>query len=268
LINEDNTIRGAGIIGGWPTPMSLTNHGVIEADNSAAALTIYGSAGVVNTGTLRAVSGATLELRDGTFTNSGLVDVQSALLSISGEFTQTAGATRVNNGTITSTTALKILGGSVEGTGHILADFLNKGGIVSPGFSPGTLTIAGDYTQGHDATLLIEMAGLQPGEFDVLNVTGKATLDGLLKVSFLDGFRPVSGDMFRLLTYGSHFGEFDSIFVEKLPSFEFIADYGLSALTLKAGNVQAVPLPPSVWLAAMGLLASLPGVYKRRTKAN
>jgi hypothetical protein len=74
--------------------------------------------------------------------------------------------------------------------------------------------------------------------------------------------------MFTVLTYGSHFGEFDSIFVMGLPSFEFIADYGISALTLRAENVQAVPLPTSVWLAAMGILASLPGVYKRRTKAN
>ena len=260
LINEDNTIRGGGIIG-WPTiPAGLTNHGVVEADNSAAALTIYaGTGGMVNTGTLRAVNGATLELKDGTFANSGLVDVQSALLSISGEFTQTAGATRLNNGTITSTTALKILGGSVEGTGHILADILNQGGIVSPGFSPGTLTIDGDYTQGHDATLLLEIAGLQPGQFDVFNVTGTARLDGLLKIAFLDDFQPVTGDTFAFFNYGVRIGEFDSIFVGGLPGYEFIPLYGIDGLTLRTS---VVPLPTSVWLGALGLLASLCCMYR------
>ena len=145
---------------------------------------------------------------------------------------------------------------------------MNEGGIVSPGFSPGTLTIDGDYTQGHDATLLIEMAGLQFGEFDVLNVTGTATLGGLLKVSFLDGFRPVTGDTFAFFNYGLRIGEFDSIFVEGLPGYEFIPAYGANRLSLVTGSVQPVPLPTSVWLAAMGILASLPGLCSRRTKGN
>ncbi|MCX5643624.1 MAG: hypothetical protein NTZ17_02905, partial [Phycisphaerae bacterium] len=241
-------------------------HGVVEADKAAAALTIYaGTGGMVNTGTLRAVDGGTLELRDGTFTNSGLIDVQSALLSISisGEFTQTAGATRLDNGTITSTTALKILGGSVEGTGHIFADILNEGGIVSPGFSPGTLTIDGDYTQGHDATLLLEIAGLQPGQFDVFNVTGTATLDGFLQVSFLNGFRPTLGDTFPMFTYGSRIDKFDSIFFTGLSGFDFTPIYGLDGLTLRTDGVQAVPLRGSVWLGATGILLSLCCMYRR-----
>ena len=59
---------------------------------------------------------------------------------------------------------------------------------VSPGSSPGTLTIAGNYTQGADARLLIEIAGLANGEFDVLDSTGTATLNGgTLEVVLLPG---------------------------------------------------------------------------------
>jgi len=221
-----------------------------------------GSSVILNQGTFRKSVGSGESVIEPSFNNAGRVEVQSGTVAFTGGFTQTAGSIRLDGGSVASTSPLSIAGRSIEGRGDILAHILNQGGTVSPGFSPGALTIDGDYTQGHDATLLIEMAGLQPGQFDVLNVTGTAALDGLLKVSFLDGFRPRSGDMFTVLTYGSHFAEFDSIFVMGLPSFEFIADYGISALTLRAEGVEAVPLPPSVWLAAMGLLGSLCWMYK------
>jgi len=69
LINVDNTIQGAGNIGG--NNMALTNQGLIDA-NQTNSLTIDSSAsGAINTGTMRASSGGTLTLLGGTFTNTG-----------------------------------------------------------------------------------------------------------------------------------------------------------------------------------------------------
>jgi len=67
---------------------------------------------------------------------------------------------------------------------------VNNGGTISPGLSPGTLTIIGSYEQTFDGRLEIEYAGLNPGEFDVLHVTGPVTLGGHLEIQFVSGFSP------------------------------------------------------------------------------
>jgi hypothetical protein len=57
------------------------------------------------------------------------------------------------------------------------------------------LTIEGDFEQTAGA-LQIEYAGLNPGQFDVLHVTGQATLGGQLEVLFRDGFSPADPNAF------------------------------------------------------------------------
>jgi hypothetical protein len=55
--------------------------------------------------------------------------------------------------------------------------------------SPGILTIVGDYTQTSGGVLVVEIGGLNPGtDFDQLNITGQATLDGTLTVNLINGF--------------------------------------------------------------------------------
>jgi len=211
-----------------------------------------------NAGTFRK-SGGTGEAVIGPyvlFHNSGTVEVLSGTLSFKGGFTQSEGGTRVNGGAISSTSPLDILGGSIQGTGVIAADILNSGGVVSPGFSPGMLTIEGDYTQGSDATLRLEIAGLGLGEYDIFNVTGTATLGGYLQIDLLSDFRPTLGDTFDIFTYGSCVGQFDSIYARGFPDYSFIPTYGLSGLALEIGDVPSViPLPSSLCLAIVGILA-------------
>jgi T5SS/PEP-CTERM-associated repeat protein len=86
-------------------------------------------------------------------------------------------------------------GGRVEGIGTFDgARFVNPGGFVSPGLSPGTLTINGDYEQPEGGVLVIEVGGTEAGKFDVLHVTGNATLAGTVDLRFIDGFVPQAGD--------------------------------------------------------------------------
>ncbi len=63
-------------------------------------------------------------------------------------------------------------------------------GHIAALVSPRTLTIEGDYEQLPTGVLVIGYAGLNPGEFDVLHVTGQTTLGGRLEVHFRGGFSP------------------------------------------------------------------------------
>ncbi|MBL8880862.1 MAG: hypothetical protein JNG88_17245 [Phycisphaerales bacterium] len=87
--------------------------------------------------------------------------------------------------------------GILRGTGTVSVPKTRLAGtnaFISPGLSPGTLTIDGDYEQAEGGTLIIEVAGLKPGQFDVLRVTGNATLSGSVDLRFIDGFVPQPGD--------------------------------------------------------------------------
>ncbi|MBA3544719.1 MAG: hypothetical protein H0T83_09820 [Chthoniobacterales bacterium] len=83
-------------------------------------------------------------------------------------------------------------GGILKGSGTISAtEILLAGGTSEfngsqglPGNSPGTLTLEGNFTQEFNSRLVMESAGLDPGEFDVLHVTGDATLGGTLELQF------------------------------------------------------------------------------------
>jgi hypothetical protein len=118
--------------------------------------------------------------------------------------------------------------GVVRGGGTLVVNRLNNnGGTVSPGASPGTLTIAGsetparpgNYLQGENGTLEIEIGGATPGvEHDVLAVAGTATLGGTLRVTLINGFVPADGQSFTVLTAGARSGEFASLDASSLPA--------------------------------------------------
>ena len=60
----------------------------------------------------------------------------------------------------------------LKGTGTINGSLINNTGIVSPGNSPGTLRVKGDFQQSVNGTLRIEIAGTAPGRSDRLQVGG------------------------------------------------------------------------------------------------
>jgi T5SS/PEP-CTERM-associated repeat protein len=145
----------------------------------------------------------------------------------------------------------------------------------------GTLTVNGDYEQQDDAVLVIEVAGLEPGQFDVLRINGNATLDGTLEAHFLDGFLPKAGDSVDFVQItGGVIGSFAQVsFPELAPGFD--ADLTLTAdgklrLTARSDAVAgdgtsitpsndlaaqlAAPLPPAcgAGLCGAGLVPMLP----------
>lgn len=71
------------------------------------------------------------------------------------------------------------------------------------------MTYGGNLTLASTARTTIDIAGLVPGQFDVMQVSGLATLGGTLGVALGDGFMLEPGQSFTFLTSaGGLTGEF------------------------------------------------------------
>src|SRR5262249_18549578 len=146
----------------------------------------------------------------GTLTKNGV-----GTWTLSGENTYT-GATTVNggsliiDGSIASAQTFVNSGGLLGGQGFLGGNLVNSG-IVSPGNSPGTLIVNGNYTQTTGGTLQIEIAGLAPTEHDLLVVNGTANLSGTLQVVRLNNFQLSPGDQITFLTANAVNGTFNPV---------------------------------------------------------
>ena len=217
LKNVDNTISGAGQIGGtfgtFDPTMRFTNQGAVIADqtNNLVIKATPPETGFTTSGTLRVNSGSTM-----------VIDANTVL-------NQTAGSAIVN-GTLllNGDSTLELAGGTLGGNGRVDGVVNNIGGTVAPGVSPGRLTIDGDFTQGEEGTLAIEIAGLNnPGTgFDRLDISGNAALGGVLNVTNINGFTPDADDFVVALTAGSITGTFDETSSQ--------VNYGSTSLTVAA----------------------------------
>ena len=79
-------------------------------------------------------------------TNTGTIESLAQNLAFTSSYTQTAGATRLNGGSISSVQTINLQGGTLEGTGTLSATVNNTGGTVAPGLSAGQLNETGNYT--------------------------------------------------------------------------------------------------------------------------
>jgi T5SS/PEP-CTERM-associated repeat protein len=214
-------------VGGWEFPLLHGGSGMFHVTGGGRVSDIYGFIGssVFSTGAA-IVDGA----------GSVWTNINSLTMGIIGP----ASLTVSNGGTVQAINGL-IVGtlGEVHGNGSITANVQN-GGLVSPGNSPGVLTITGNYTQSTAGKLLIELAGTAPGaQYDQLLITGSAALDGALQVSLLSGFAPSSGSSFDILTAtGGITGTFSN---QQLPMLAgglvWNLSYGPNDVILSVGGV-------------------------------
>lgn len=191
--------------------------GTINMTSDGAKFALTTTATLHNDGLLVKSAGAGTSAIQNHFRNSGTVEVQRGVLefytSYNLTYAQTAGQTILNGGNlnVTSPGLFDIQGGDLTGAGTVTGRLANSGGHVKPGMSAGALTVDGDYTQGAAAAYDIEIGGANAGEFDVLTVTGTATLAGELNVALIDGYSPGNGASFVVLTAGAISGTFDSL---------------------------------------------------------
>ena len=148
----------------------------------------FGSMTLVNQGLISSqTSGRTVTLQPASLTNQGTLEASNGgVLSISSGYTQNAGVTRVNGGTINSST-INLVAGTLVGTGTINAT-VNSTGIItldSGGMIVGTLNATGGAWNGQGS--VSGLATASGGTFTIgsganmtanggLNVTGTGTI--------------------------------------------------------------------------------------------
>lgn len=160
--------------------------GTIDVAPNGATLRV--SPGLTHSGgTTTVAAGSTLESAAPSTISGGTLKVDGTLDDVG----STGAATLTSGGALTG-------GGTVDG--HVT----NTSGVIRPGTSPGHLKVDGSFTQAAGGTLEVEVDGpAQDTQYDRLEVTGQATLDGTLAVDRDAGFNPSSTAVFNVLTSGS-----------------------------------------------------------------
>lgn len=164
---------------------------------SIALLPVNGDIALGTDGTLVLDESSDVVL-NGTISGGGMIEKQGAgMMMIANDTTariDLRGGTLFLVNDVGSTTVGT--GTFLRGEGTINGDLLNNG-TVSAGASPGTIVVAGNFTQGPAGTLVVEFES--PASFDRLIVGGTADLDGTLELVTLNGYNPV-GEAFTIIT--------------------------------------------------------------------
>jgi spore coat protein A, manganese oxidase len=106
------------------------------------------------------------------------------------------------------TTPQLAVDGLLRGTGQVQANVINRGTVSPGGDAVGSLMINGDLNSNSSSSLALDVFGTSVGQFDSLDITGQATLSGLLRVQVFDTgqggtYSPALGDTFEIMTADS-----------------------------------------------------------------
>ncbi|MEX2172277.1 MAG: retropepsin-like aspartic protease [Pirellulales bacterium] len=136
------------------------------------------------------------------------VDSGARLTTFSGVNVASGGRLHLNGGTVDAQ-FVEIRGGTLSGAGLITTgsgpipgQVENIGGTVAPGNNGiGSLQIEGRFSNAANGTLQMEIGGLTAGtQHDQLIMEGGVSLAGTLHVSLVNGFDPIAGNDFTLIT--------------------------------------------------------------------
>lgn len=254
--------------------LDLRNDGTIGYADSGNPGTL------TNHGTLLKSAGTGTSTIDVPFVNSGSIVVASGTLAFTSTFSSTnSGITLANHGGFSVAGTLDLGTAQLSGTGTITAAEVIAGGLVSPGSSPGQLTLTGDLTLLNTSTSLFELGGTTQGAtYDFLSVAGTAQLGGELRLSFVNDFRSsvLPTQTFTLITASSLTGLFANVsngqrlfMIDGNGSFQ--VNYGAGSAFTSLTNSLVLsdfsPVPePSTW-ALMGVGAVFVVLRLRRKRA-
>jgi hypothetical protein len=133
---------------------------------------------------------------------------------------------------------------------------VENGGLVAPGPGAGALSINGYYTQKPEGALEIELGGAN--DYDQLFGNPNAyiaSLDGRLEVKLIDGFMPLIGQTFTIVSAYDVDGEFADVLLPSMPGRRFDVIYNPQSVVLRValnlGDAAAssVPEPSALALA-------------------
>jgi hypothetical protein len=249
---------------------NFENVGFGNFNHNGGTTNVYSGARLLNEAFYTHNDGTLTVHGGGQFTNDAINTVNGGTVLVnaggtldgSGSTTLAGGAMTVNGQVIQ--TGVTINGGTLGGSGTVRSNVNNIGGTVGPGNSPGTLTVDGNFTQGPGGTLAIEIDAL--AAFDVLDITGNASLDGTLdlQVAAACAATAVAGDSFTILEWTSFSGAFSTVTGLNFAAGKFFSlDYGATGLTLTVNDESVVAASEPGMIALFGLgLAGLAGLRR------
>ncbi len=203
----------------------LTNFGSLGL--SSGASDVFGK--IDNFGAIALGSRTTVTFYDDLMQNGSFVVPTSSAATLFGAFTG---------------------GGGFSGGGEVVVL-----GDLRPGNSTAVVTYGGDLTLGSTARTTIDIGGLLPGQYDVMQVSGQVALDGTLGVTLGSGFTLAPGQSFTFLAAaGGLTGEFAG-----LPNGSVIGDFDGQPLYLHYGantiafQTAAIPEPATDAMMGVGV---------------
>ena len=180
----------------------FTNNGTVTVDAGAGGARTL-NAEIVNQGTLEINTVTVINGSGAEHSNES-----GGVFTVNADVTVNGATSFRNSGDMSVATAMTFLlvvgdfenavGGVLSGFGDVdlgSGTFTNNG-TISPGASPGTLTIDGNFVQGADGVLNVE---LDDGAGDSLVINGTADFAGSIVISFLNGFVPAAGDVLNFI---------------------------------------------------------------------
>jgi len=193
---------------------------------------------------------------DSEFTN-GSVSTINANLRLKGHALIRSGATLTGDANLVIAPGATV---KAEDGAVIEVNVINYGEF-EPGSSPGVVAVTGDFTQGPEGVLRIEMAGTDNSgvagpQFDQLSVGGTARLDGSLELCLIDGFRPEHGDIVNVVLGNAILGRFERVTGHQIDPNTFLVPLRLdNAIKLVAALPGDVDLDGCVDRRDMGALS-------------
>jgi hypothetical protein len=206
---------------------------VMTGGVNPAGLNVVTNVAVADAGSLTLGGGgpAVSTVTAGSLSTSGTVSVLSrGTVNLSGQFTQSAGTLNLSGGTINAATVFSSAGlfnatGDVNGNVSI-GDETGAIATLAPGAS---LDIDGNLKLVSDARLEIQFRPALGGAvFDMIHVTGTATLGGTLDLSVLGGAAPVPGVTYSFLTADALLGGFDDITGAAVGNGSWVPEFDLT----------------------------------------
>ncbi len=247
-----NTLSNTGTLSGGTYSLAGTLGVPGSIVTNAGNITLTGTkAEILNTGTsTNALAGLTSNATTGlltiqggqalstgsNLTNSGKVTVATgSSLTLGGSYTQASGTTAVD-GTLSAPSGMSLTKGSLVGKGTIAAAVTSNASITAGDAvtKPGKLTITGSYTQQSKGILTTPIGGTAVGTFGELAVSNGVSLSGTLAIKLANGFVPVVGDTFPIVTASALSGQFATVTGTSINSSEhFQVAYSSTGVTLE-----------------------------------